>query len=206
MSVLSPSASEYYAALSRDLAEPITTKFALPDGFRIASWRPSLLRHVPGAGLSRWKFGLLSAVFTLLPGGSRYRVYVIFAPDGSVAHYSVLHPKYFRFPFMGQDDLQIGGFWTEPRFRGMGLATFAVEAILRSEERKTVTYWYVARRTISPRSAWPGRMASWSTALLSSSGALATCWRVCGDRPGEVGSLRSSVPEMAVTGGEKWQC
>jgi GNAT superfamily N-acetyltransferase len=141
--VLSLSGNQRYIAFCRDLAEPPATKFVLPDGFKMASRRPTLLHPVPSASCSRWKFGVLGALSTVLRGGSYFRVYVVSAPDGSVAHYSVLHPKYFRFPFMGVDDVQIGGLWTEPRYRGLGLAGFAVQAVLRAEAGREAVCWYV---------------------------------------------------------------
>lgn len=132
-----------HLVLRREHTRPTSTDFALPEGFTIVSWQPTLLHAVPSSIVSRWKFGLLATMFFMLGRGGSYRVYTVFAPDGSVAHYSVVHPKYFRFPFMAEGDLQIGGLWTEPRYRGLGLATYAVQAILRAETSPNRVYWYV---------------------------------------------------------------
>ncbi len=44
---------------------------------------------------------------------------------------------------MNAADLQIGSTWTEPGFRGQGLAAYAVQEILRAERRPEQVYWYV---------------------------------------------------------------
>jgi RimJ/RimL family protein N-acetyltransferase len=133
-----------YRVFRRDLAKPAAATYSMPDGYTMAAWKPSTFHMVPSALAFRWKFRLLSTMFFLLGRGARYRVFAIFAPDGSVAHYSIVHPKWFRFPFMGEDHLQIGGLWTEPRHRGRGLATYAVQSILRAEKLPDRVYWYVA--------------------------------------------------------------
>jgi RimJ/RimL family protein N-acetyltransferase len=139
-----------YLVFRRDSAKPITSNYVLPDGYTTASWKLGLLLTVPSSPLSRWKVAVLGIMFILLGRSPRYTVYVISAPDGSPAHYSVLFPKYFRFPFMGKSDLQIGGLWTNPSLRCLGLATYAVQEILRAEEQPERVYWYVVAENNVP--------------------------------------------------------
>ncbi len=139
-----------YRVFRRDLSTPVATNYALPDGYTLTSWKPTPFHMVPSSLAFQWKFRLLGTMFFLLGRGARYWVYVIFAPDGSVAHYSIVHPKYFRFPFMGEDDLQIGGLWTDPRSRGLGLATYTVQAIMRAENLPNRVYWYVVAEDNPP--------------------------------------------------------
>jgi RimJ/RimL family protein N-acetyltransferase len=60
-----------------------------------------------------------------------------------LVHRSVLFPRYFRFPFVGTDDLQIGDTWTTEEHRGKGLAGFAIQAIRDRDPRPDRVYWYV---------------------------------------------------------------
>ncbi len=54
-----------------------------------------------------------------------YALLVIYDGDRLV-HRSCVFPRYPRFPFMRDDDLQIGDIWTDPDYRGQGLATRAI--------------------------------------------------------------------------------
>lgn len=63
--------------------------------------------------------------------------------DGRRLHRLILTPRWLRFPFMGDDDLQIGDVWTAPDARGQGLARAAlaaVQAMTGEDER----LWYLA--------------------------------------------------------------
>ena len=70
-----------------------------------------------------------------------YGVYLVHR-GAELAHYSCLLPKYQRFPFMADDDLQIASTHTEPAHRGRGLAKAAVSALTRAHPG--VRFWYFA--------------------------------------------------------------
>ena len=61
-------------------------------------------------------------------------------------HRSGIFPGYFRFPFMAADDLQIGDTWTQPEYRGQGLATFAIQKIAEAFRKPGRTFWYVVEQ------------------------------------------------------------
>jgi len=58
-------------------------------------------------------------------------------------HYSGFTPRYWRFPFLQDSDLQIGDTWTEPSHRGKGLALFALLEIIRIKRKPGRKFWYV---------------------------------------------------------------
>jgi RimJ/RimL family protein N-acetyltransferase len=58
-------------------------------------------------------------------------------------HRSGVFPRYLRFPFMAEDDLQIGDVWTDPANQNRGLASFAIQQILRANARPGRSIWYV---------------------------------------------------------------
>ena len=55
----------------------------------------------------------------------------------------ILTPAWYRFPFMGVDDLQIGYVWTSPSERGKGLARGAIAEVHRLACTKGRNIWYV---------------------------------------------------------------
>jgi RimJ/RimL family protein N-acetyltransferase len=72
----------------------------------------------------------------------RYAVCVIYDQE-RVVHRSMLFPGYFRFPFMTKDDLQVGDTWTAPEHRGQGLATCALQSIVRQYASTGRRLWYL---------------------------------------------------------------
>ena len=71
-----------------------------------------------------------------------YRVFVIRDAE-IVVHHSCVFPRYFRFPFMAEGDLQIGDTWTAPEHRGKGLATFALRKVVELCAKPGRKFWYV---------------------------------------------------------------
>lgn len=62
---------------------------------------------------------------------------------GKLSHRSCVFPRYFRFPFMAKQDLQIGDTWTDENHRGKGLATFALRCIVENLRQPGRRFWYV---------------------------------------------------------------
>jgi SAM-dependent methyltransferase len=65
---------------------------------------------------------------------------------GEVIHHSVVTTKSFKYPFMGQNDFQIGMIFTQSEFRRKGLASYALEEILRRNEAPNRTIWYITQK------------------------------------------------------------
>jgi RimJ/RimL family protein N-acetyltransferase len=117
---------------------PITLDPALSYEF----WRPSLFHWWP-AGLFRfpllvWALFHYLGVFT----NRRYAIFLI-RHGAEIVHYSGVYPGYFRFPFMVQEDLQIGDTWTSVSWRNRGLAQFAVQKIVEAAASSVRNVWYV---------------------------------------------------------------
>lgn len=62
---------------------------------------------------------------------------------GRLLHRLILTPRWHRFPFMAEGDLQIGDLWTDPDARGRGLARAAIAEALRSAGDGAGRLWYV---------------------------------------------------------------
>lgn len=71
----------------------------------------------------------------------RYAVLLI-RKKGLLVHHSCIFPKYLRFPFMSQADLQIGNVWTIENERGKGIAAYALNRIINGYAQNT-RIWYL---------------------------------------------------------------
>lgn len=69
---------------------------------------------------------------------------------GRLVHYSAFTPRYWRFPFVADDDFQIGDTWTHRAYRGRGLAIFALRTILAMLAKPGRRLWYVVEAINAP--------------------------------------------------------
>ena len=115
--------------------------------FTYQLWKPSFFRLMP-SGLTSFTF-LVWWLFhrTHLFVNQEYGVILLRDNAGEIAHRSTVTPKYFRFPFMGNDDLQIGDVWTPERYRGKGLAFLALKEVLEAYASQKTKIWYLVEDT-----------------------------------------------------------
>ncbi len=129
---------------SSDLGFPLVSD-SLDSHYRCELWRPTLGKLVP-YGFPKvpfifwWSFHYLH-VFS----NHDYAVFIAYDSD-RVIHRSCVFPRYFRFPFMAQNDLQIGDTWTHPDHHGKGLAVFAIRKIVETLRMPDRTFWYVVEQ------------------------------------------------------------
>lgn len=98
---------------------------APPLAVDLVEFKPSpfrLKRH-PGSALV-FAFWYIATV-------GRYRIFYALH-EGKIVHYSVVLPKFFKFPFMNPGDLEIGPCWTHGEYRGKGIYPFVLASILRT--------------------------------------------------------------------------
>lgn len=112
-------------------------------------WTPSGLEVIP-PGISWLPFVIWWAMHSLHIFTNRdYGLYLIRDHNNSI-HRSVITPRYFRFPFMARDDLQIGDTWTSTEYRGNGLASVAIQKILELHKKPGRRFWYVVEENNIP--------------------------------------------------------
>jgi len=122
---------------------PKAPEFPLP-GLELVVWKPGIGSFRPSK-LSIYPFGILSVMHYLrIVHCPDYSVFLV-VKDGEPIHYATLVPKYFRYPFMGTTDLQIGPIWTHPNFRGQGIAPVVIRSILTGAHPQERRFWYVTR-------------------------------------------------------------
>jgi RimJ/RimL family protein N-acetyltransferase len=118
----------------------------LPDSLTDELWRPSTLQMTP-RGMSRmedrvwWCYDRLH-----LFRGREYSIYLL-QRNGMPVHRSSIFPKYYSFPFMQPDDLQIGFTFTEPSARGNGLASLAIQRIIQRLAKPGRGFWYLTKKS-----------------------------------------------------------
>lgn len=111
--------------------------------FLSEEWQPSSLNIVP-AGVPWMPFSVWWIMHNLYIFANRdYGLYLIYDNNNLLVHRSIFTPRYFRFPFMAKNDLQIGDIWTAPTTRGKGLATHAIQKILKLYQKPKRKFWYV---------------------------------------------------------------
>lgn len=124
-------------------------KVSIDKRLNAVLWNPTTLEIVP-TGVALLPFGVWWIMHHLhLFVNQDYCLYLIYSGDNLV-HRSVITPRYFRFPFMGKEDLQIGDTWTMPEYRGKGLASFAIQKIVELYKKPGRRFWYVVEEDNIP--------------------------------------------------------
>jgi len=117
--------------------------------YKIYMWRPSSTRIVPlGISFKPFFVWWLFHQFRIFANHD-FAIFLIY--DGiKLIHRSGVFPGYFRFPFMEKDDLQIGDIWTHASHRGKGLATYAIQQILKHFIKPGRRFWYIVEKNNLP--------------------------------------------------------
>jgi RimJ/RimL family protein N-acetyltransferase len=130
----------YRIYLGRDPISPSTP--SIDETYESELWRPTLWTFTPpdvrGAAFQVWWLFHTAHVFA-----NRDYALLLIRSRGRVVHRSGVYPRYFRFPFMNSRDLQVGDTWTAPDHQGRGLATFALQEIVRRLGQPGRRFWYL---------------------------------------------------------------
>lgn len=111
-------------------------------------WYPSISEPLPPGPITRALYAFFAMhQLRLFFSSNNYMAATISDANGQCQHRSMIFPRYFRFPFMGSDDLQIGMTWTLPDARGRGLATEALKDIARRTAKPGRRLWYLTDET-----------------------------------------------------------
>ncbi len=110
---------------------------------RFTVWRPGVLHFKPPSQQLRNTLVWWGLHQTRVFRSRQYSVLLV--RDGQrIVHRSCIMPAWFRWPFMGTDDIQITATWTEPDQRGRGIATLAAQMIV-ADAQPGQTVWYATR-------------------------------------------------------------
>jgi len=119
---------------SRDLRINSKNKIELifwtPSLFKI---KPILFPYMP---FIIWYMFYYFGIFV----NKKYRIAYI-KNKNKILHKTLIFPKFYRFPFMKKNDLQLGDILTEKSFRGKGVASKVISFIL--DKYKTKSFWFL---------------------------------------------------------------
>ena len=125
-----------------DAPAKMTGDMLLPDGADLRLWRPREDGFPPPR--SRTFKNIIWWLFCRLGIFERSDfIELTIWLHGKLAHRLVVTPRWWRFPFMAPQDLQIGDLWTEPAIRGCGFAHCAIAAAHRGVLSCAPRAWYV---------------------------------------------------------------
>src|SRR2546430_16473908 len=97
----------FFGKESQDVA---TGSDSLEESYTYTLWQPTIGSVVPRE-VPKMPFVIWWAMHYLRMFGNRdYGLFVVYSGD-TLVHRSCVFPRYFRFPFMGKDDLQICDTW-----------------------------------------------------------------------------------------------
>ena len=135
-----------------EMSGPTVSTREIPEGYRAEFWFPTLFRIAPPGTDPQARAGFIRRWFWHQLHVFSHREYCVFIvrKGETVAHFSSATPSYWRFRFMGRDDVQVGGTWTAPGHRGKGLAVFALQEISRTMYKPHRRFWYVVSEDNRP--------------------------------------------------------
>lgn len=114
----------------------------LPKGCTVHIWMPAR-DGMPSGRVPIWPNIVWWLFEKLRIFRNRHSGVLMICRDGRIAHRLLVTAGYFRFPEMRLPDLQIGDTWTNPRDRGLGLATLAMALVLQHWEGRFERLWYI---------------------------------------------------------------
>jgi len=129
--------------LAFERREPALPTPALPDGLTFHVWRPGREGRA-SALLSRPSNLAWWAMERLHLFARRGFAEVTVRRGPALAQRLIVTPKWRRFPFMSESDLQIGDVWTAPAERGKGLARTAIAKAQHMAGLREARLWYLA--------------------------------------------------------------
>jgi hypothetical protein len=106
----------------------------------VTEFRPTLFRLKQHAGSS------LIFLFWYVFTRGRYRIFYGMDAGGETVHYSVVLPKFFKFPFMRGDDLEIGPCWTHESYRGRNIYPAVITRILKRFKKEERAFFMLTHR------------------------------------------------------------
>ncbi|WP_294819444.1 hypothetical protein [uncultured Flavobacterium sp.] len=130
-----------------DLAYVSDSNWASPDlsaflrDYRVEVWRPTLTNILP-PGFPKKYMMFWFAHFLGVFRNKRYSViYVYDRENGAMMSSTLLVPTYFKWPFMGKEDLQYSYSITKPQYRGKGINTYVKQYARVLYPQKEVAFW-----------------------------------------------------------------
>lgn len=119
--------------------------------FDYTLWKPK--------GMELWPKGFLSSmkemrstpivnmvfwwlIYRIIYRNNDYSILII-SEKSEIAHYTVILPKNYRFPFAAKKDLVLGPVWTSPKYRRKGLVYLSLSYIVNNFKNDKRQLWWI---------------------------------------------------------------
>jgi len=114
-----------------------------PDDVTLVLWNPRMSFFLPKDVPFFPNYIWLLMHYLGLFSNKKFGLALLYKKN-KLIHRTLITPKYFRFPFMAKEDIQVGDLWTDSKYRNFGLATTALQAIVQLHSVDTnASIWYV---------------------------------------------------------------
>jgi len=117
--------------------------------YSINFWKPELYKIFP-PGLSEKRFAIWWLMHQSHFFANRDYNVLLIHQGNELIHRSCVFPRYFRYPFMKDNDLQIGDTFTNQKYRGKGIATYAIVKIIEFLKINNSNFWYIVEESNTP--------------------------------------------------------
>lgn len=105
-------------------------------------WQPSLIRCKPEGAPKSLIIWWLYYLTKIILGKPSYGICIILEKN-RIIHYTVAAHKCFKFPFMSEEDIQIGPSWTDPEYRNRGIASNVIDEIRKHYGNEAKKYYWI---------------------------------------------------------------
>lgn len=109
--------------------------------YKLRIWKPELLSILPPNKSIKYIFYWLfhqCGVFR----NKNYSAYLLFDEKKLISSLLVV-PKYFKWPFMSDNDVQFTYVMTDSNYKGQGLAGVLINQAMKNLSKKADSFWYV---------------------------------------------------------------
>lgn len=119
----------------------ISTGVKVKLDYKFVIWKPSLFKFYPPNKnikyIIYWIFHYLN-IFS----NKNYSAYLVF-DNGKIISSLLVVPAHFKWPFMGDNDVQFTYVMTHPDYRGQGLASNMINDMILNLSERVDEFWYV---------------------------------------------------------------
>lgn len=111
------------------------------DSYSYKLWKPGIRHSYPPNKSKKYIFYYLFHLLGIFKN-KNYSAVLVYHQDQLIASLLIV-PKYFKWPFMGNNDVQFTYVLTKKEYRGQGLATKMLLFGYEHLKLKVNNYWYV---------------------------------------------------------------
>lgn len=113
----------------------------IPVGYSTKIWVPSLSNFIPPGKGKKYIFFWIFHYLHIFRNRD-YSAFFIYENDINIASLLIV-PAYFKWPFMEKNDVQITYVMTKPEYRGKGIGTIMLQAVIQRLKMDKRNFWYV---------------------------------------------------------------